>query len=898
MAKKTGTPVVIVESPAKARTIGKFLGSDYRIEASIGHIRDLPSDASEVPADLKGEKWAKLGIDVENDFRALYVVPAEKKEHLKKLRSLVKDASILYLATDEDREGESISWHLVQELEPKCETKRLVFHEITKSAILEALESPREIDMDLVEAQETRRLVDRLYGYTVSPLLWKKVRPKLSAGRVQSVAVRLIVERERERIRFRSADYWSLEATLASGEDTMTFPASLQQLGGERVATGRDFEQETGQPKNGGKNLVVLDEQKAKAIAAELAGKHAVVADVEQKPYTERPSPPFTTSTLQQEAARKLRFGAQRTMRAAQRLYENGYITYMRTDSTTLSTQAIAAARALIEREFGKQNLPDAPRSYQTKVKNAQEAHEAIRPAGNEFVPPNALGGDVGEDERRIYELVWRRTVACQMKDATGQRTTMALVLPTAAHGEARFTATGKTIDFPGFRLAYVDDLDEADAELAEAERVLPKLQRGDRAAVRELAPNGHTTQPPPRITEAGLIKELEARGIGRPSTYAAIIETIVRRSYVWKKGTALVPTFTAFAVVDLLASYLGYLVDYQFTAKMEDDLDEISNGRQKRVEYLTQFFKGSGKKAPGLLDRIEAVADDIDPRKICSIPLGNNEAGELVEVRVGRYGPFLSCGDKRTAVPDETPPDEMTLEKAIELLEKGGDGPRELGEDPETGLKVYVKIGRFGPYFQLGETPERGTKAKKADKPKMASLLAGMEPETVTLDEALAALALPRTVGVATPPEGEQEEPILAANGRYGPYLKWGKETRSIPAGGSPLTVTMEEALKLFAEPKARGRRGGAPAKARKELGEHPESKATIKLLDGRYGPYVTDGTTNASLSKDENPDELTLARAVELLAARAKKGPTKKGGGKKKAAKRSSTKKASKKG
>lgn len=901
MASKNqqGTPVVIVESPAKARTIGKYLGSDYRIEASIGHIRDLPSTASEVPARLKGEKWAKLGIDVAEDFRALYVVPAEKKEHLKKLRAMVKDASTLYLATDEDREGESISWHLLEELKPKCETKRLVFHEITKSAILKALESPREIDMDLVEAQETRRLVDRLYGYTVSPLLWKKVKPKLSAGRVQSVAVRLIVERERERMRFVPADYWTLEATLKGGEESLTFPANLQSIGGKRVANGSHFDPDTGKLKDS-RDVAVLPEAVAKALAEEFSGGEAQVVKVEQKPYTERPKPPFTTSTLQQESARKLRFAAQRTMRAAQRLYENGFITYMRTDSTTLSTQAVAAARSLIQAEFGADYVPDQPRSYSTKVKNAQEAHEAIRPAGEAFTHPNDLSAEMGDDERKLYDLIWRRTVACQMKDARGQRTTMALTMQSGEHGEARFGATGKTVDFAGYRLAYVEDLDEADAAdaKADAERVLPSLKEGERAAAQALEPSGHTTQPPGRITEAGLIKELEARGIGRPSTYAAIIETIVRRQYVWKKGSALVPTFTAFAVVDLLAQYLGWLVDYTFTAKMESDLDEISNGKATRNDYLKHFYLGNG--SPGLQDRIGAVQDDIDPRKICSIPLGDNEQGELVEVRVGRYGPFLSCGDKSAPVPDETPPDELTLARALELIEKGGDGPKELGDDPETGKKVYLKVGRFGPYFQLGEMPEvpKGKKLKKEEKPKMASLLKGMDPETASLEQALATLALPRTVGVGKPPLAEEpaELPLLAANGRFGPYLKWGSDTRSIPADGSPLTFTMEEAIKLFSEPKQRGRR--AAAQPKKELGNHPESELPIKLFDGRYGPYVSDGTTNASLPKDEKEEELTLARAVELIDARAAKGPAKKKKkAKKKAAKKKTAKKAAKK-
>ncbi|MBK8099104.1 MAG: type I DNA topoisomerase [Planctomycetes bacterium] len=886
-SKKQGKPLVIVESPAKARTIAKFLGDDYRIEASIGHIRDLPGDASEVPAALKKEKWAKLGIDVEHDFKPLYVVPADKQDHLKKLRAAVKEAGVLFLATDEDREGESISWHLLQELQPKCEIKRLVFHEITKSAILEALEHPREIDMDLVEAQETRRLVDRLYGYTVSPLLWKKVRPKLSAGRVQSVAVRLIVERERERMRFKPADYWSLEAVFAgTGGDKTPFVANLQNLDGKRVAQGRDFDPDTGTLAATDKAIVLLGEQQAVGLAQLLAGQQALVTDVEQKPYVERPYPPFTTSTLQQEAARKLRFGAQRTMRAAQRLYESGWITYMRTDSTTLSAQALDAARALIGREFGPQYLPDAPRQYQTKVRNAQEAHEAIRPAGSEFPHPSTLAGDLGEDERKVYDLIWRRTVACQMKDARGQRTTMVLEMDGGQHGKARFSATGKTIEFPGYRLAYVEDLDDADAELAESERVLPDLKTGQAAAATELKPEGHTTQPPSRITEAGLIKELEARGIGRPSTYAAIIETIVRREYVFKKGTALIPTFTAFAVVDLLHQYLGWLVDYQFTAQMEDDLDEISNGRARRLDYLKHFFLGNG--TPGLRDRVTGVDKDIDPRKICSLPLGVNQKGETVEVRVGRYGPFLSCGDQRVSVPDETSPDEMTLLKAIELLQKGGDGPKVLGTHPDLDLPVYLKNGRFGPYFQLGEAMAGGK--KKAEKPKMASLLKGMDPETVTLADALAVLSLPRTVGVARHPESGQDEPILATNGKFGPYMKWGKDTRSIPGDDTPLTITLAAALLIFAQPKAggRGRQGGASAqKVLKEMGAHPESGVIVKLLDGRYGPYVTDGTTNASLPKDEDVAAFTLQRAIDLLQARASKGPARKKAGRRKPAK-----------
>jgi DNA topoisomerase-1 len=867
-SRKQGRPLVIVESPAKARTIGRFLGSDYQIEASIGHVRDLPSSAAEIPAAVKKEKWSRLGIDVEDYFKPLYVVPQDKREQIKKLKSAVTSASALYLATDEDREGESISWHLLQELKPKCKVHRLVFHEITKEAILESLEHPREIDQDLVEAQETRRLVDRLYGYSVSPLLWKKIKPKLSAGRVQSVAVRLIVERERARMAFRSAEYWSLEGRFTPDSDAgdATFEATLVQLDGRRIAVGRDFDPDTGELKPATDQkaaALLLDQDRAVTLAGSLAGAAAEVASLEQKPFTERPAPPFTTSTLQQEASRKLRFSAQRTMRAAQRLYENGFITYMRTDSTTLSDQALGAARNLIGREYGREHLPEKPRAYQTKVKNAQEAHEAIRPAGHEFQHPGRVASEVGDDERRLYELIWRRTVACQMKDARGQRTTLTLEMDAGPDGKAGFQATGKTYDYPGFRLAYVEDMEDADAELAEAERVLPRVAVGQGLDCLELKPAGHTTQPPPRLTEAGLIKELEARGIGRPSTYASIIETILAREYCFKKGTALVPTFTAFAVIDLLADHLGWLVDYQFSARMEDDLDEISNGRKKRLDYLTGFWLGNG--APGLRDELEQVEDKIDAREVCTIPLGKNPEGEQIDVRVGRYGPFLSCGERRASLPDDIAPDELSLKMALDLLQKSSEGPRQLGTDPDSGKPVYVRVGRFGPYFQLGESED-------GNKPKMASLLAGMEPETVTLEQALAVLALPRVVGVARHASGKDAE-ILASNGRYGPYLKWGTDTRSIPAGDSPLTVTMETALRLFAEPKQHGR-GRRTQKALKELGKHPASGATVKLLEGRYGPYVSDGATNASLPRGESPDGLTLERAVDLLAERAARG------------------------
>jgi DNA topoisomerase-1 len=861
-ATKGGKPLVIVESPAKARTIGKILGTRFRIEASIGHIRDLPANAEEVPANLKGQKWARLGIDIEHDFKPHYVVPKEKREQIRKLKDALKDASELYLATDEDREGESISWHLLQELKPKVAVRRLVFHEITEEAITDALSHPRDVDNDLVEAQETRRIVDRLYGYSVSPLLWKKIKPRLSAGRVQSVAVRLIVEREQERMRFVPADYFDLAGTFAA-KDQAPFEATLQSLAGQRIAQGKDFDPDTGKLRTGKEQPLLLDQRQAEDLVARLSGKPGRVESVESKPYSERPSPPFTTSTLQQEAGRKLRFAAQRTMRAAQRLYENGFITYMRTDSTSLSNEALEAARAHIASSFGTEHLPDAPRLYKTKVRNAQEAHEAIRPAGSRFKHPRELPESVGDDERRIYDLIWKRTIASQMKDAHGQRTNVVLALE-----DARFAASGKTIEFPGFRLAYVEDSDDPEAAVAEAERILPKVAVGDRVATRELKALGHTTQPSARLTEATLVRELEARGIGRPSTYASIIETIQARDYVFKKGTALVPTFTAFAVTNLLHGYLPHLVDYDFTAKMESDLDEISNGDAKRLDYLNRFYHGNGQ--PGLKQTLTKVDGEIDPRVVCGITLGEQD-GEKVEVRVGRYGPFLSRGDVRASVPDETPPDELSLGKALELLRKGAEGPKSLGTDPASGLPVYVKNGRFGPYLQLGE-------ASGDEKPKMASLLAGMAPETIDLATALAVLALPRTLGSKATEEGK-EEPVIATNGRFGPYIKWGKHTRSIPAGESPIAITLARALDLLAQPKSTGRGAGrSTAKVLKELGTKDDGKVAVRVLDGRYGAYISDGTTNANVPKGEDIASLTLARALELLEARAARGPVKK--------------------
>ena len=891
----TGPALVIVESPAKARTIARFLGDGYDIEASVGHIRDLPANASEIPAKYKKEKWSRLGINIEDDFKPLYIVPKEKRDHMKRLKEKVKAASEIYLATDEDREGESISWHLVEELKPKVEYKRLVFHEITKAAIQRAMESPRDIDYNLVEAQETRRLMDRLYGYEVSPLLWKKIRPKLSAGRVQSVAVRLVIERERERMRFVASDYWSLDGTFQtqkdpSGKETV-FDAGLIEVGGKRVAVGKDFDPDTGKLREG-KDVAHLTEESARALAERLTGVDARVDKLEQKPYTEKPQAPFTTSTLQQDASRRLSFTAKRTMRAAQRLYENGYITYMRTDSTTLSDEALRAARGLIEQRFGGENVPDEPRVYVTKVKNAQEAHEAIRPAGAEFRDPADLGSDMGQDEKRLYELIWKRTVASQMKDARGKRTSLVVAVD-----DCRFQATGRVIEFPGFRLAYADPKPQSEEGAADAkksdDRILPAVTEGEAVATDALTPEGHTTKPPARLTEASLIREMEARGIGRPSTYASIIDTILQREYCFKKGSALVPTFTAFSVIKLLDSHLGYLIDYAFTARMEDDLDEISNGREQRLAYLRRFYHGNGR--PGLKDTLDEVAENIDPRTVCTIDdydLGKGPDGEPIEVRVGRYGPFLSSGEVRASLPDGLAPDELDEELATDLIQKAAEGPKSLGTDPDSGLPIFVKTGRFGPYFQLGDPETLGD-----EKPKMASLLAGMEPETVTLDEALKVLALPRTVGEGPHPESGEVGEVVASNGRFGPYLKWGKDTRSIPPEDDLLTIGMERAIELFKQPKTRGRTARAKPKVLKELGEHPQSGEPVRILDGRYGPYVTDGEINASLPKGEELDAVQMDRAVELLEARAAKAPRKKKAKKKAAKKKAAKKKAAKK-
>ncbi len=861
--------LVIVESPAKAKTIARYLGAGYVVESSIGHIRDLPRNAADVPASHKGQPWARLGVDVDNHFEPLYVVSADKRQQVSKLKALLKDADELYLATDEDREGEAIAWHLLETLKPKVPVRRMVFHEITPSAIQAAVDNPRELDDRLVDAQETRRILDRLYGYEVSPVLWKKVMPKLSAGRVQSVFTRLVVERERERMRFRSAGYWDLSAELTIAAPVAGEPSSLTAtlvgVDGRRVASGRDFGTD-GQPRNA--DVLVLDEQRATTLAAALDGGSAVVTSLETRPYRRSPSPPFMTSTLQQEAGRKLRMTAQAAMRTAQRLYENGYITYMRTDSTTLSETALTAARDTVRRLYGDDHVPASPRLYTRKVKNAQEAHEAIRPAGDEFRTPGELAGELRADELRLYELIWQRTIASQMSDATG--TSASVRFGAAAAGSTlELAASGKVITFPGFLRAYVEGADDPDAELEDRERRLPVMATGDRLVAGPVTPEGHHTQPPARYTEASLVKTLEELGVGRPSTYASMIAAVQDRGYAWKKGSALVPTWVAFAVVGLLESYFGRLVDYAFTASMEDDLDAIAGGQEPGEDWLTRFYFGSTDKgheggisrSGGLKKLVAERLGDIDAREVNSIPIGLLPDGTEATVRVGRYGPYLQAGERRASVPEDLPPDELTPELAQELLDAPS-GDRELGTDPATGLPIVAKVGRYGPY--VTQVLPEGSKAK----PATASLFSSMTLDTVTLEDALTLLTLPRVIGTV---DGEE---VTAQNGRYGPYIKKGTDSRTIGSEQELLTISLEEARAVFAQPKERRGRGAAAPPLR-EVGTDPGSGKPVVVKDGRFGPYVTDGETNASLRKGDTVEAVTLERAAELLADRRARGP-----------------------
>ncbi|MFD3595328.1 type I DNA topoisomerase [Nocardia sp. NPDC058640] len=912
--------LVIVESPTKARKIAPYLGKNYTVEASVGHIRDLPRGAADVPAKYKGQPWARLGVDVDHDFEPIYVVNPDKKAKVAELKSLLADADELYLATDPDREGEAIAWHLLETLKPKVPVRRMVFHEITEPAILAAAADTRELDNDLVDAQETRRILDRLYGYEVSPVLWKKVMPRLSAGRVQSVATRVIVQRERERIAFRSAGYWDIAAKLDAGPDEKsdstnprTFGARLVQVAGDRVASGRDFGSD-GQLKSA-TGVVVLDEAYARRLAESLQGAAMEVSSAEAKPYTRKPYPPFMTSTLQQEAGRKLRFTSERTMRVAQKLYENGHITYMRTDSTTLSESAIAAARSQATQLYGAEYVSPTPRQYTRKVKNAQEAHEAIRPSGDVFATPGQLASKIDNDEFKLYEMIWQRTVASQMVDARGTTLTLRITGTAGTGEECVFSASGRTLTFAGFLKAYVESVDEeAGGQSDDAESRLPALEQGQSVTAVELNPDGHSTNPPARYTEASLIKTLEDLGIGRPSTYASIIKTILDRGYVYKRGSALAPAWVAFAVVGLLEAYFGRLVDFDFTAAMEDDLDAIAGGREQRGNWLSSFYfggdhgaEGSVARSGGLKKMVSVQLDDIDAREVNSIKMFVDDEGRDVVVRVGRFGPYLERmivnpddpeGDRisqRANLPDDLPPDELTEEVAEKLFSTPQEG-RSLGIDPVSGNEIVAKDGRFGPYVtevlpeppapDPAAPPAKKTKKAAEVKPRTGSLFKSMDLAEITLDDALMLLSLPRVVG-NDPTSGEE---ITAQNGRYGPYLKKGTDSRSLATEEQLFSVTLDEALKLYAEPKRRGRQAAAAAPLR-ELGNDSATDKPMVIKDGRFGPYVTDGETNASLRKGDEVESITDERASELLADRRARGPVKK------AAKKTTAKKAAKK-
>ena len=783
--------LVIVESPTKAKKISEFLGDDVVVEASMGHIRDLPRSAKEIPKKYKEEPWAKLGVNVDEGFEPIYVLSSTRRDNIRKLKSLAKDASEIYLATDEDREGEAIAWHLVEVLNPKVPVKRMVFHEITANAIREAFANPRQVDERLVDAQEARRILDRLYGYEVSPVLWKKVATGLSAGRVQSVAVRVVVERERQRMAFRSAAYWDIEGRFAKEGEASTFDAALVAVDGTKVATGRDFDSEgklTG-------DAVALDREGATALAQSLQEADFAVRSVDTKPYTRRPYAPFRTATLQMEAGRKLRFSSARTMSVAQRLYENGYITYMRTDSVTLSGDAVGQARNQVLKLYGQDYVPAQPRVYGQQSKNAQEAHEAIRPAGDVWRTPAQVSGEVGPDEARLYDLVWKRTLACQMPDAKGETVSVRLGATASDGRDAEFSASGRTITFPGFLKVYVESLDDPNAQTDDQESILPPLSEGDALEAVDLQASGHDTQPPRRYNEASLVQKLEELGVGRPSTYASILSTIQDRGYVWKKGGALIPSFTAFAVVTLLEQHFPNLVDYAFTARMEDDLDAIAAGNEERVPWLTRFYLG----AQGLRQTVEDKLGDIDARAVNSISIGTGPQGEEIVARVGRYGPYLERGEDRVSIPDDLPPDELTTNRATALLDEGSRGDKILGTDPDSGQTVYARTGRFGPYVQLGEQ-EEGSKTK----PKRASLFKGMDLDSLGLDDALRLLSLPRVVG--TDPDGNE---IIALNGRYGPYTQRGDDRRSLETEEQIFSLTVDQAMELLAQPpRRRGQR------------------------------------------------------------------------------------------
>jgi DNA topoisomerase I len=881
--------LVIVESIAKATRIQAMLGDDYIVKPSIGHIRDLPQSAADIPASVKGEKWARLGINVNDHFKPVYVVSSDRKKIVAELKAALKQVDELYLATDEDREGEAIAWHLQEVLSPKVPVKRMVFHEITPAAIAKAVNDTRDLDLRLVDAQEGRRFLDRLVGYEVSPVLWRAVDKARSAGRVQSVAIRLVCERERERMDFTSATWFDVTATLSA--KSATFEATVESLDGASLATGKNFDA-SGVLDTKAK-VQVLSEPSAQSVANGLEGAEVTVRSIASTPRTQRPQPPFMTSSLQIEASRKLRFDPERTMRAAQRLYEQGWITYMRTDSTTLSDEAIRAARATAASMFGDDYVADAPRRYDRKVKNAQEAHEAIRPAGEAFRSLDEAQSQLGGDELAVYELVWKRTIASQMVDArlTQDRVRLDATLPDVVgfNGDVLvgLSATGLRIEFPGFRRAYVEGTDDPEAELADQERILPALREGEVVPVQGAEAKGHDTQPPDRFSEATLIKKLEDLGIGRPSTYASVMKTIDRRGYVWKKGKSLVPAFRAFAVVNLLQIYFADLVDYQFTAAMEDQLDEIAQGTQDLEPWLQRFYFGDPNATTELakagLEKMTHEQHEFDFAAINSIPLGVAPDGVPVSVRSGRYGPYLVHGEDRASIPEATEPDSLSVEKALELL-AAPSNDRELGLDEATGLTIFLKAGRYGPYVQVGEMTD------PKDKPKTASLFTTMSPETVTFEDALKLLSLPRVVGEH--PEGGE---VVAQNGRYGPYITWGKETRSLEDEDQIFSVDLASALTLLAQPKQRGRR--AAAGPLKELGEDPVTKKQVVVRTGRFGLYVTDGETNATLRLGDTPETISLDRACELLAERRNAEPSTRPRKVVKKAAKKTTKKAAKK-
>ena len=854
-----GTKLVIVESPAKARKIGSFLGDEYVVEASVGHIRDLPQRAADIPKEYKQFAWAKEGVNIEEDFAPLYVINPDKKSKVAELKELMKDADELILATDEDREGEAIAWHLIEVLRPKIPVRRMVFHEITKDAIQKAAKETRDLDYRLVDAQETRRVLDRLYGYRLSPVLWKKVMPRISAGRVQSVATRLIVERERERMAFISSAWWDLAAACAPG-----FSARLLSLDGKRVATTNDFDSNGGIKEKSASNILLLDEAAARELVQSLNGQSLVVKSLEESPRTERPKPPFTTSTMQQDAGSRLGWGAQLTMRIAQRLYENGYITYMRTDSVTLSSSSITAARSSAQSLYGKEFVPPSPRVYEGKTKNAQEAHEAIRPAGESFRTPGELAPELSRDEFALYDLIWKRTIASQMADAKKQQMRVDFDVKTKTGADAIFRANGSVISFAGFLAAY-EDIVEEKAESEEVDRRLPAMSVGEKIEVSEYSCEGHETKPPARYTEPTLVKKLEELGIGRPSTFASIMQTIQDRGYVAKRGRALVPTFLAFSVTGLLEQHFTKLIDYEFTASMEEDLDKIANGDEERVTWLTKFFYGS-EGNPGLAD-LSADLGAIDAQAINTMKMG-----EDIEIRVGRFGAYLQQGlgdDRKFAnIPEQMAPDELTLPIAIELLAKPS-GERKLGVDPQTGLEVIAKSGRFGAYITevfpeeiVEEGAKKKRKKKDAPKPKTASLLSTMSLDTVDLSDALRLLSLPRSLG------SYQDEIITVQNGRYGPYMKHGADSRTLTSEDQLFSIMLDEAIEIYKQPKVRRR--GVAKPPLKELGKDPQTDKEVIVKDGRFGVYVTDGETNATLRRGDAVELLTLERALELLAGR----------------------------